>query len=123
MRGGLYDTKRIPEIFDRRNCRRQRTFPLAGLQQLGTDNASPCGRDLSSSNVQGHSHSVTLQRSEVENPPGGGISRETSSNSGHSHTFAMTQAELQSVNGGTAVTVTDSSVQGHSHTYQIQKWF
>ncbi|OGD24395.1 MAG: hypothetical protein A2Y69_15080 [Candidatus Aminicenantes bacterium RBG_13_59_9] len=83
----------------------------------------PAGGTFSSSNVQGHSHSVTLQRSEVENPPSDGISRETSSNSGHSHTFAMTQAELQSVNGGTTVTVTDSSVQAHSHTYQIQKWF
>jgi hypothetical protein len=35
----------------------------------------------------------------------------------------MTQAELQAVNGGTTVTITDSVVSGHSHSYQIQKWF
>ncbi len=83
----------------------------------------PTGGTFSGSTAQGHTHSVTLQRAEVENPPSEGISRETSSNSAHTHTFAMTQAELQSVNGGTTVTVTDSIVQAHSHTYQIQKWF
>jgi hypothetical protein len=27
------------------------------------------------------------------------------------------------VNGGSTVTITDSIVQGHSHTYQVKKWF
>jgi hypothetical protein len=35
----------------------------------------------------------------------------------------MTQAQLQTVNSGTAVTVTDSLVDGHTHDYVIQKWF
>jgi len=35
----------------------------------------------------------------------------------------MTQAELQSVNGGSTIMVTDSIVSGHSHTYEIKKWF
>jgi hypothetical protein len=35
----------------------------------------------------------------------------------------MTQAQLQSVNGGSTVSVTDSVVEAHTHTYQIQKWF
>jgi len=35
----------------------------------------------------------------------------------------MTQAQLQAVNGGSTVAITDSVVNGHSHTYSIKKWF
>jgi hypothetical protein len=35
----------------------------------------------------------------------------------------MTQAELQSVNSGNTVTITTSVVSGHSHTFDIKKWF
>lgn len=83
----------------------------------------PGSRSFTSSSSQGHTHSVTLQQSEVQSPPAGGISRSTSSSSGHTHTFTMTQAQLQTVNSGTAVTVTDSLVDGHTHDYVIQKWF
>ncbi|MEW5900548.1 MAG: hypothetical protein AB1715_03695 [Acidobacteriota bacterium] len=83
----------------------------------------PGSRTFTGSSSQGHTHTVTIQRSEVENPPVGGISRSTSSSSGHSHTFAMTQAQLQSVNAGNTVPVTDSLVSGHTHDYVIQKWF
>jgi len=83
----------------------------------------PAGGTFTGSTVQGHSHTVTLTQSEVQSPPSGGISRATSSSQGHSHTFAMTQAELQSVNGGSTIMVTDSIVLGHSHTYEIKKWF
>lgn len=81
------------------------------------------GGTFVSSSVQGHTHSVTLTQSEVQTPPSGGISRATSSSQAHSHTFAITEAQLQAVNGGSTVTITDSIVQGHSHTYQIKKWF
>jgi hypothetical protein len=81
------------------------------------------GGTFTGSSSQGHTHSVTLQRDEVENPPSQGISRQTTSNSGHTHTFTISQAQLQSVNGGSTVTITDSTVQAHSHNYQIQKWF
>jgi hypothetical protein len=81
------------------------------------------GGTFTGSSSEGHTHAVTLQRSEVENPPAQGISRQTTSNVGHSHTFTMTQAQLQAVNGGSTVSITDSVVEAHTHTYQIQKWF
>lgn len=80
-------------------------------------------KSFTSSTDQGHSHTVIISQSEIENPPAGGISRSTSSSDGHTHTFSMTQAELQSVKSGNTVEVSDSVVSGHSHTYQITKWF
>jgi hypothetical protein len=71
----------------------------------------------------GHTHTITIQKTEVETPPAGGISRETSTN-GHSHTFTMTADQLATVKAGTAVTITtqpDST--GHTHDFQISKWY
>lgn len=76
-----------------------------------------------STTAEGHAHSVTIQRSEIENPPENGISRSTSVSGGHSHTFSMTQQQLQNVRAGETVRVTDSVVSGHSHEYQISKWY
>jgi len=84
------------------------------------------GGTFTSSTVETHTHTVTLDRSEVESPPAAGISRDTSSNAYpilHSHVFAMTQAELQSVNSGNTVTISTSVISGHSHTFDIKKWF
>ena len=78
---------------------------------------------FTSSVAQGHTHSVTVSRSEVENPPSGGITKTTSSGGGHTHSFSMTQQQLTDVNNGQTVTVTDSSVSGHNHDYEISKWF
>ncbi len=77
---------------------------------------------ISTSN-SGHTHSVKINRSEIENPPGAGITRQTSLSSGHTHTFSMSQAQLQNVNGGNKVEITDSVSSGHSHKYTIEKWF
>ncbi len=78
---------------------------------------------FASSTDQGHSHTATVNKSEIESPPAGGISRSTSSSGGHTHTFSMTQTELQSVKSGSTVAVSDSVVSSHSHTYQIKKWY
>lgn len=92
----------------------------------GSSSSTPpptTGGTFTSSNVQSHTHTVTLNQSEVESPPGAGISRQTSTSVYHSHLFVMTQAELQSVNSGNTVTITTSVVSGHSHTFDIKKWF
>jgi hypothetical protein len=75
-----------------------------------------------SDNSSGHTHTITIQKTEVETPPAGGISRETSTN-GHSHTFTMTAANLADVKAGTAVTVTTSNTSGHTHDFAISKWY
>jgi hypothetical protein len=78
---------------------------------------------FTSTSNSGHTHRITLNRSEIENPPAAGITRSTSSASGHTHTFSMSQAQLQSVNSGNSVNITDSASSGHSHQYTIAKWF
>jgi hypothetical protein len=78
---------------------------------------------FTSSSNSGHTHRVTISRSQVENPPAGGITLTTTSSGGHTHSFSMTQQQLQNVNNGQTVTITDSTVSGHSHQYQISKWF
>ncbi len=76
-----------------------------------------------SSSTNGHTHTVIIYQSEIDNPPAGGISRSVSLSDGHTHTFSMTQAELQSVKSGNTVEVSDSVVSNHSHKYQITKWY
>lgn len=107
-------------------------FGLAVLTHNGCGgggDGSPTGpgdsssRSFVSSTDDGHTHSVTLNRSEVDSPPSGGVSRQTSSSSGHTHTFTMTQAQLQSVQGGGTVSTTTSSDSGHTHTFSISKWY
>jgi hypothetical protein len=79
-------------------------------------------KTFTSSSSQGHTHTITIQKTEVESPPTGGISRQTSAN-GHTHTFTMNEAQLASVKNGTSVTVTTSDTNGHTHDFTIQKWY
>ncbi|HSA97236.1 MAG TPA: hypothetical protein VLJ16_14365 [Acidobacteriota bacterium] len=81
---------------------------------------------FTSTSVNAHTHTVTIDRADVTTPPAAGITESTSSSAGHSHSFAMTQAQLTTVNGGTAVNITtgSSSVTGaHTHDISISKWF
>lgn len=80
-------------------------------------------KTFTSSSNSGHSHTVSITRTQVENPPAEGITLTTSSSGGHTHIFSMNQQQLQNVNNGQTVTVTDSTVSNHSHQYQISKWF
>ncbi|UCE40391.1 MAG: hypothetical protein JSV17_13135 [Candidatus Aminicenantes bacterium] len=80
-------------------------------------------KTFTSTSNSGHTHRITINRSDIENPPAAGITRQTSSASGHTHNFTMSQAQLQSVNSGNSVDITDSVSSGHSHQYTIEKWF
>jgi hypothetical protein len=80
-------------------------------------------KTFTSTSNSNHTHRITLNRTDIENPPNAGITRQTSSSSGHTHTFSITQAQLQSVNGGGTIEITDSVSAGHSHKYTINKWF
>ena len=80
-------------------------------------------KDFTSTTDQSHSHTVTVQRSEIDSPPAAGLTRTASSSGGHTHTFIMTQTQLLSVQGGTSVIVTTSTDSGHSHDFTIGKWY
>jgi hypothetical protein len=100
---------------------------LLGVVQSACKNSpttpiDPNSRTFTSSNDQGHTHNITIQKTEIEAPPASGISRQTSA-SGHTHTFTMNQVELTTVKNGTAVVVTTSDSNGHTHNFTIQKWY
>jgi hypothetical protein len=78
---------------------------------------------FTSTTVSGHTHTITLQKTEVAAPPAAGINRQTSSGSGHTHAFVMTQAQLQDVLAGTPVNVTTGDTSGHNHDFTITKWY
>jgi hypothetical protein len=80
-------------------------------------------RTFTSTSDDGHTHTITIQRSEVQNPPASGITRQTSTSTAHTHQFSMTQAELMTVNGGGSVNVTTSVTNVHDHSFTITKWF
>ena len=93
-----------------------------------SDSTTPPGtsQTFTSTTSNAHSHTVVIQRTEVETPPVAGISKTTSSVSAHTHTFDMTEAQLTTVMGGTGVTVTsgNSDIGGaHTHSFTITKWF
>ncbi len=110
LKAGLAMAAAIPGIMMTQGCSTP-TTPSSDSQTF------------TSSLDQGHTHSVTIQKTEVENPPSGGISRQTSNSGGHTHTLAMTQAELQSVKNGTTVNIVTSNSSGHTHTFAISKWY
>ena len=87
-----------------------------------TTPTDPSSKVFTSASTQGHTHTITILRTEVETPPVGGISRQTSSN-GHTHTFTMSEAELTAVRNGTPVGVTTADTNGHTHDFTIQKWY
>jgi len=80
-------------------------------------------RTFTSTTVEGHAHTVTLKKSDIQARPAEGLTMNTSSSSGHTHTFRMTKAQLDSIIGSTPVTVTTSTDSGHSHDFAISNWW
>jgi hypothetical protein len=82
-------------------------------------------KDFISTTVDGHSHTVTLKKTEVQTPPAGGISRSTATTNNHYHSFTMSATELTQVNNGTPVEVTTGNADTdlHHHVFHITSWF
>jgi hypothetical protein len=98
---------------------------LTACKSSSTTPSDPNSKTFTSSapsNGAGHTHTITIQKTEIDTPPSDGISRETSAN-GHTHTFTMSAAELTTVKGGAPVTVTTAETNGHHHDFTISKWY
>ena len=107
-------------------------FSILGMLLLtgcaSSDPSTPPNSQAFNSTAElGHSHSIVINKADIETPPAAGIARATSSTSNHSHSFAMSAGQLQAVAGGSAVTVVTGSADGgagaHTHSYSIAKWF
>jgi ABC-type glycerol-3-phosphate transport system substrate-binding protein len=80
-------------------------------------------KTFTSTTVEGHAHTVTLKKSDIQGAPAEGISMNTSSASGHTHTFRMTKAQTESISKSMPVTITTSTDSGHSHDFAISNWW
>src|SRR5512138_99186 len=83
-------------------------------------------RIFSTTVVNDHFHMVTIEQTDVQDPPSLGLSQSTTSNRDHSHSLALSELHLSTVNEGTPVTLTTgiSEVGGaHTHDVTIRKWF
>jgi hypothetical protein len=95
---------------------------LSACKNSTTPSDPTASKVFTSQATQGHNHTITIAKTEVESPPTGGISRETSAN-GHTHTFTMTAAELATVRGRTPVDVVTGNTSGHNHIFTISRWY
>lgn len=99
------------------------TLLLIPLSQLGcgteSSSGSCDGAASTSSEAQGHTHSICLAASELTSPPAGGVTITSSSAAGHTHSVTLSQAQLTTIAAGQSVTVTSSSSSGHSHDFSI----
>ena len=71
-----------------------------------------------------HSHTITIQFLNVDNPPADGNTVTSSENSNHTHTIMLTQKQFQDLAVGKTLTVVSSSSSGsylsHTHSFSIK---
>ena len=92
----------------------------AGVLSCGKS-ASPGDITVTSSVDVGHSHQVTISGPDIDNPPTAGKTITTTYVDFHSHTITLNQQDYQTIKNGGTVTVTTSEVNGHTHTFTIKE--
>lgn len=89
--------------------------PGAAPTKSGTQNI------YTSSNVNSHIHTFSIDDTSFATPPAAGVSGDTSSNAGHTHSVSVSMAQLQQVATGQSVTVATSNVGNHTHVFTFTK--
>lgn len=74
---------------------------------------------FTSSEVDGHTHAITLDRSTIDSPTAGGIQKQTTTDAGHLHAVELTEADLNAIQAGQVVQKTTTSNSGHSHSFEF----
>lgn len=83
----------------------------AGLQDL----------TFTSSAADGHTHTVTLEATMLNDSPASGAQKTTSVADGHTHTVSLTEAELDAIAAGQTVQKETTPASGHTHTYEFRR--
>ena len=81
------------------------------------------GAGETSSVTLGHTHTLCVPRSDLDNPPVAGATYTTgpAATDGHQHQVVMTQAQLMLVSQGQTVNVMTTTIEGHTHDFAVQK--
>jgi hypothetical protein len=81
----------------------------------------PQSLSFTSSNDLDHTHTVSLQLSEIDTPPSAGVTKTTSNDHAHTHQVGLTAAELDMIDQGSTVTKTTTNDENHTHTFAFRK--
>jgi len=103
----------LPLIIESMSCEDD-SIPLRTSNDTSTDNFT-----ISSSYDSGHSHSITIQISYIENPPQSSKTLTSTSSGGHTHSIVLTTSDFQSLEMGETVIKTSSLSGGHTHSFTI----
>jgi hypothetical protein len=95
---------------------------LVGLFSLAAPQNEGQTKVFTSTNGTGHTHSFTLSKADIDNPPAEGISKATSTDSGHNHQVTLTKERLMNLKKGMKVTIKTSVDAGHDHEFTFSKW-
>jgi hypothetical protein len=80
------------------------------------------GMDVySSSTVQQHFHTFSLDDASVTSPPAAGVMGDTSVDSDHSHTVTISADQLTQVSMGQSVDITTGVAGAHTHVFTFTK--
>jgi hypothetical protein len=82
---------------------------------------NPQSLSFTSSTDLGHTHTVSLQLTEISAPPTAGVTKTTSNDLAHTHMVSLNAAELDSINQGNTVTKTTTNDDAHTHTFAFRK--
>jgi hypothetical protein len=91
------------------------------LMACGSSDNGTQGLQFTSSNELGHTHTVTLQLTDLTNPPAAGVTKDTSVDMAHMHQVSLTEAELESIELGNSVTKITTNNDNHTHTFTFHK--
>jgi hypothetical protein len=94
------------------------------LMACGSDSGGGTNADtlrFTSSQDDGHTHTVDLAKVDISAPPAAGRTETTSLDQSHTHTVTLTEADFASIDAGNTVTKTTSEDEtpGHVHTHQF----
>jgi hypothetical protein len=76
---------------------------------------------FTSSVVMAHSHRVSIQMSELTDPPSGGVNRNTTVDDGHLHTVSLAEADLRARESGLEDSKETTRDNAHTHTFEFRK--
>jgi len=95
----------------------------AGCKSPESDVPTYDTKTFTSTTVDGHYHTATLTRADIQARPDAGVTVTTTNVSGHTHTLHLTKAQCESINNSISVTVSTSTDSGHSHEFSIANWW
>ena len=82
--------------------------------------APPDSITVNSSSSSGHTHSVFVLLSHIDNPPTMEVTITTSRNSSHTHSITLTENDFVRLANMETITKTSTTADRHNHTFSIK---